>query len=132
MKVPASSAVLCAFVATLCLCQDTADPWPKAAVIEPAALAQILEAGNPPVVISVAFPTLYRAKHIVHAVDAGPTSKPDGIEALKKAVRNRHILWLLSDGKMSQCTASLQDVKRVGIYARAGARHRYQHAHGLV
>jgi thiosulfate/3-mercaptopyruvate sulfurtransferase len=88
MKVPASSAVLCAFVATLCLCQDTADPWPKAAVIEPAALAQILEAGNPPVVISVAFPTLYRAKHIVHAVDAGPTSKPDGIEALKKAVRN--------------------------------------------
>jgi thiosulfate/3-mercaptopyruvate sulfurtransferase len=88
MRVPVSTVVLSALVATLCLCQDTADPWPKTAVIEPAALAQILEAGHPPAVISVAFPTLYRAKHIVHAVDAGPTSKPEGIEALKKAVAN--------------------------------------------
>ncbi|MBV9772192.1 MAG: rhodanese-like domain-containing protein, partial [Bryobacterales bacterium] len=29
---------------------------------------------------------LYRGKHIVHAINAGPTSKPEGIEALKKAV----------------------------------------------
>lgn len=86
MKLPVSSAVLSALVATLCLCQETADPWPKTAVVEPAALAQILQSGKAPIVISVAFPVLYRAKHIVHAIDAGPGSKPEGLDALKKAV----------------------------------------------
>lgn len=88
MKLPVSTAVISAFLATVCLCQDTADPWPKTAVVEPAAFAKTLESGKAPMVISVAFPVLYRAKHIVHAVDAGPTSKPEGIEALKKAVAN--------------------------------------------
>ena len=69
-----------------CFAQQTEDPWPKTAVIEPAALAKILETGKPPMIISVAFPVLYRAKHIVHAIDAGPAAKAEGIEALKKAV----------------------------------------------
>jgi hypothetical protein len=86
MRVSVSSAILCALVATFCLCQEAADPWPKTAVVEPAALAPTLETGKPPTVISVAFPVLYRAKHIVHAIEAGPGSKPEGIEALKKAV----------------------------------------------
>jgi len=88
MKLPVSSVVLSAAAATLCFCQDAANPWPKTAVVEPAAFAQMLEAGKSPMIISVAFPVLYRAKHIVHAVDAGPASKPEGIEALKKAVAN--------------------------------------------
>jgi hypothetical protein len=29
---------------------------------------------------------LYRGRHIAHAINAGPASKPEGIEALKKAV----------------------------------------------
>ena len=41
---------------------------------------------KPPVVVSVAFPVLYRGKHIAHAIDAGPGSKPEGIALLKKAV----------------------------------------------
>jgi thiosulfate/3-mercaptopyruvate sulfurtransferase len=86
MKLPVSSAVVLAFAATLCLCQETSDPWPKSVVIEPAALAQTLQQSKPPMVISVAFPVLYHAKHIVHAIEAGPGSKPEGIEALKKAV----------------------------------------------
>lgn len=86
MKVPVSSAVLCAFAATLCLSQDTADPWPATAVIEPAALAQTIQGGKPLTVVSVAFPVLYRAKHIVRAIEAGPGSKPEGIAALRKAV----------------------------------------------
>ena len=35
--------------------------------------------------ICVAFPALYANKHIVHAAFAGPGSKPEGLEALKKA-----------------------------------------------
>jgi rhodanese-like protein len=86
MKVRVSSTILFASVATICLCQDTADPWPKTVVIEPAALADTLKSGKAPIVISVAFPNLYHARHIVHAIDAGPGSKPEGIELLKKAV----------------------------------------------
>jgi hypothetical protein len=88
MKLPIAPAVLFALAATFCFSQETTDPWPKTAVIEPAQLAQILESGKAPMVISVAFPVLYHAKHIVHAIDAGPGSKPEGIEALKKAVAN--------------------------------------------
>jgi rhodanese-related sulfurtransferase len=74
--------------AGLCLCQQGPDPWPSTAVMEPAALASILKSadGKQPHVICVAFPVLYRARHIVHATYAGPGSKAEGIEALKKAV----------------------------------------------
>ena len=75
-----------ALLATICFCQDGSDPWVKADLLEPAVLAQAIQAANPPVVLAVAFPVLYRSKHILHAIDAGQGSKPEGIEALKKAV----------------------------------------------
>jgi hypothetical protein len=75
-----------ALIAMLGFSQSAPDPWPSGAVIEPASFAHELESGKTPAVISVAFPVLYRSKHIVHAVDAGPASKPEGIGALKKAV----------------------------------------------
>jgi thiosulfate/3-mercaptopyruvate sulfurtransferase len=75
-----------ALVAALCLAQDGSDPWAKAELVEPAALAPQVAGAKPPVVVSVAFPVLYRSKHIVHAIDAGPGSKPEGIALLKKAV----------------------------------------------
>ena len=53
--------------------------------MEPAALAKALESSKAPTVISVAFPVLYNSKHIVPAAFAGPGSKPEGLEALKKA-----------------------------------------------
>lgn len=73
--------------AGLCLCQQS-DPWPSTALMDPAALARILQTpdGKQPHVICVAFPVLYRTKHIVHATFAGPASKGEGIDALKKAV----------------------------------------------
>ena len=76
------------FAAGLCLCQQGPDPWPATAFLDPAALAGILKtpASKQPNVICVAFPVLYRTKHIEHASFAGPGSKPEGIEALKKAV----------------------------------------------
>lgn len=80
---------LAAIATVLAFSQSGADPWPKSALLDPADLAALLRSNAAkPVVISVAFPALYRSKHILHAIDAGPTSKPEGIEALKKAVAN--------------------------------------------
>ncbi len=55
-------------------------------LIEPHQLAKSIELPNPPMIISVAFPVLYRNKHIRHALDAGAASKPEGIAALKQLV----------------------------------------------
>jgi hypothetical protein len=74
-----------ALLATVCLSQDAADPWPKSELMEPAALAQEIRSATPPQVLCVAFPVLYRSKHILHAVEAGPGFKPEGLEVLKKA-----------------------------------------------
>jgi hypothetical protein len=62
------------------------DPWASGELLQPAQLAQAIQSGKAPILLSVAFPVLYRGKHIVHAINAGPTSKPEGIEALKTAV----------------------------------------------
>jgi hypothetical protein len=75
-----------AILALACWAQETSDPWPPGDLLQPAALAQTVKSGKAPIILSVAFPVLYRGRHIAHAIDAGPTSKPEGIEALKKAV----------------------------------------------
>ena len=74
-----------ALLAGICLCQVPVDPWSKGELLEPAALVQAIQSDKPPVVLGVMFPVLYRSRHILHAIDAGPGSKPEGIEALKKA-----------------------------------------------
>jgi hypothetical protein len=79
-------AALLAFFALTGLSQETSDPWAPGELLQPAELAQAIQSGKAPIVLSVAFPVLYRGKHIVHAINAGPTSKPEGIEALQKAV----------------------------------------------
>jgi thiosulfate/3-mercaptopyruvate sulfurtransferase len=67
--------------------QEIANPWPTSALLQPADLAKTLTGtGKKPAVICVAFPVLYRSKHITGAVFAGPGNRPDGIEALKKTV----------------------------------------------
>ena len=73
-------------LAAICFCQDGSDPWPKADLLETDALAQAIQSANPPVVVAVPFAVLYRSKHILHAIDGGTGSKPEGIETLKKAV----------------------------------------------
>ena len=85
MKFMRSLFPLTLFVA-ICFCQNGSDPWPKTDLLEPAALAQAIQSANPPVVVAVPFAVLYRSKHILHAIDGGTGSKPEGIETLKKAV----------------------------------------------
>jgi len=70
----------------LAFSQEVSDPWTKTEVVEPAQLAKAVQSAKAPIVISVAFPVLYNARHIVHAINAGPGSKAEGIELLKKAV----------------------------------------------
>lgn len=69
--------------AGILLCQPGGDPWPATAMMEPAVLAKALKTSH---VICVAFPVLYKTKHIPGAAFAGPGAKAEGIEALKKAV----------------------------------------------
>lgn len=77
---------LLAAVAALCLSEGAGDPWSKAVLMAPAQLVPEIQSANPPVIISVAFPVLYRGRHILHAIAAGPGSKPEGLDALKQAV----------------------------------------------
>lgn len=83
-------ALLLAFSQILCfsgLAQQAAeDPWAAGDVLQPAELAQAIQSGKAPIILSAAFPVLYRGRHILHAINAGPTSKPEGIQALKTAV----------------------------------------------
>ena len=73
--------------AVLGFAQTGAGPWPESVIMEPADLARILQAsGKKPSVVCVAFPVLYRSRHIKNAVFAGPGGRPEGIAALKKAV----------------------------------------------
>jgi hypothetical protein len=79
------SALTLALLGGLALSQE-ADPWPKSDLLEPVALAHEIQSAKPPTIICVAFPVLYRNRRILHAVGAGPGSKLEGIEALKRAV----------------------------------------------
>jgi len=79
------SALLLTLLAAVCLCQDAADPWLKSELLEPARLAEEIKSAKPPAILCVAFPVLYRSRHILHAVAAGPGYQSEGIEALKRA-----------------------------------------------
>lgn len=60
-----------------------ADPWAASDVVTPEVLSKDVKT---PLVIHVGFDVLYRAVHIAGTPYAGPGSKPEGIELLKKAV----------------------------------------------
>lgn len=78
--------LLFALLGTFCLSQDTPDPWAKPELMEPAALVKELQGGKSPTLLCTAFTLLYKTRHILHAVEAGPGSKPEGLELLKRDV----------------------------------------------
>src|SRR5580698_3294812 len=61
----------------------TAPSIPQAALIQPAALADELKAGQTPTILQVGFSVLYQQAHIPGAVYAGPGNKEEGIDNLK-------------------------------------------------
>jgi len=111
------------FAATLGFSQDAANPWPESAAVEPADLARTLRSSaKKPAIICVAFPVLYRSKHIPAAVFAGPGGKPEGIEALKKAVagmaKDSDIVLYCGCCPMSRCPnirPAYQALKEMGF-----------------
>ena len=117
---------LIALVATLSLCQDASDPWTKSEVLEPAALASLMKDSKSPTVLCVAFPVLYHLKHISHSSFAGPGSKPEGIEMLKKAVASLPKdtdLRLLPDGEVSKRPSSISCVEGAGFHTHSSVEH---------
>ena len=66
---------------------SSSDPWQATQLIKPEELAKWLSetSGAKPLMICVAFPVLYPGGHIAGARLAGPTAKPEGIQALKRA-----------------------------------------------
>jgi thiosulfate/3-mercaptopyruvate sulfurtransferase len=50
--------------------------------------AQLQTQRDRPALVHVGFPTLYKGKHIPQSIYAGPASRPDGLELLKKSVAN--------------------------------------------
>ena len=64
------------------------DPWDAPELMEAADLAALLSKSDNLIhVICVAFPVLYRQRHIAGATLAGPGSKPEGIEQLNGELR---------------------------------------------
>jgi hypothetical protein len=64
-------------------------PIPEASLIQPKELAQALRGPieQRPLVLQVGFRVLYRSGHIAGSRYIGPASKPEGLEALREAVR---------------------------------------------
>jgi rhodanese-related sulfurtransferase len=65
--------------------QAGSETIPATALIQPAALADMLHTA-PPVILQVGFSTLYTQAHIPAAIYAGPTRSEDGIKNLKDHV----------------------------------------------
>ncbi len=66
--------------------QAAPDPWTASDLVSPATLARNLAEKTKPQILYVGFPVLYRAAHIPGAILAGPASKPEGLETLRKAL----------------------------------------------
>ncbi len=64
--------------------------WTDRDLIRPEQLVPRLaaSAASKPLILYVGFPFLYRNKHIPGALFAGPTARPQGLEALKTALHN--------------------------------------------
>ena len=69
------------------------DPWTTKDLVQPKDVAADIKT---PLLLHVGFPVLYRSVHIPGSVFAGPGSKAEGLEMLKKAVagqpKNRQIV----------------------------------------
>jgi rhodanese-related sulfurtransferase len=77
-------------------------------LVQPAELAAQLASKNPrPVIFQVGPNVLYRGKHIVGAIYAGPAAKPAGLDLLKEAAgklpRDREIVLYCGCCPWSNC-----------------------------
>lgn len=69
---------------------SSSDPWQASQLMKPEELAKALSGttGAKPVVLCVGFMVLYQGGHITGSRFAGPASRPQGIQKLKREVEN--------------------------------------------
>jgi len=98
-------------------------------LIQPPEAAAALASANKPMVLYVGFNVLYRSKHIPGAVFAGPASKSEGLELLKKAVahlpKDRDIILYCGCCPWDHCPnirPAVQALKDMG-YTKVKALH---------
>ena len=99
-----------------------ADPWKSSELMEPAALAKRLESNPAPRVLCVAFPVLYRQRHIKGARLAGPGNKPEGLKELEMEAstlpKDQEIVLYCGCCPMKDCPnirPAYQTMKRLGF-----------------
>ena len=80
--------LLCAFAYAQSGATKKAEPFTDVQLLQPEQFAKMLadSKGKKPVVLQVGFATLYKSNHIPGSEYAGPANRPEGIEALKKAL----------------------------------------------
>ena len=79
---------LAIFAVGCILLAESPDTWDKSQLLPPADLVARLTGKTPPKLLHVGFGVLYRGKHIPGSEYAGPGSKPEGLEALRRAARS--------------------------------------------
>lgn len=80
--------LLCVMLAPQLVRGESASTIPESVLIQPAELAKEIGSGAAPVVLQVGFATLYAQSHIPGALYAGPTRDQEGIENLRKQVKD--------------------------------------------
>jgi hypothetical protein len=64
------------------------DPWSKSELMDAGSLAGVLKSSAAqPNIICVAFPVLYRQRHLLHSRFAGPASTPEGLKSLRETAQ---------------------------------------------
>lgn len=70
---------------------NSADPWTRAQIVEPADLAKEIadpKSASKPIVVCVGFRTYFKNAHVPGAVLRGPGMSPQGLDDLKKWARD--------------------------------------------
>jgi thiosulfate/3-mercaptopyruvate sulfurtransferase len=80
--------LVCVMLAPAMVRGESASTIPQSFLIQPDDLAKQLQSGPAPVILQVGFGTLYAQSHIPGALYAGPTRDEEGIENLRKQVKD--------------------------------------------
>ena len=100
------------------------DPWKPSDLMPPATLASRLAdaTASKPVILFIGFEVLYHGAHIPNAVYVGAASKPEGLEALRKAVaglaRNKEIVIYCGCCPFDRCPnvrPAFAELRRLGF-----------------
>jgi len=101
-----------------------AEPWSASEIVHPADLAKQIESGSAPPIVCVAFPFLYRQRHIRGAKYAGPGNKPEGIKALETFAasldKSKQLVLYCGCCPMADCPnirPAYETLKRLGFKA---------------